>query len=55
MVTMVVGNKTDKKINIRVGNQSDRKTIYRMRHSVYATELSQHSENKQSSLTDSLD
>ena len=55
MVTMVVGNKTDKKINIRVGNQSDRKTIYRMRHSVYATELSQHSENKQSSLTDALD
>ena len=52
---MILGNKKDNKINIRLGNQADCKTIYSIRHSVYATELSQHSENDRLSLTDALD
>ena len=52
---MVVESKTDSKIEIRIGDQKDRQTIYRMRHAVYATELSQHSENQDLSLTDPLD
>lgn len=52
---MVTGSKTDSEIQIRIGDQTDRQTIYRMRHAVYATELSQHSENQDLSLTDSLD
>ena len=52
---MVAESKKGSKIKIRIGNQKDRRTIYRMRHAVYATELSQHSENQDLSLTDSLD
>ena len=52
---MIVGNKTDNKIQIRLANHADRQTIYSMRHSVYATELSQHAENEELILTDSLD
>ena len=52
---MLVGKKADNKIQIRIANHTDRHTIYGMRHSVYATELSQHAENEELTLTDSLD
>ena len=52
---MIVGSKTNNKIQNRLANNADRHTIYSMRHSVYATELSQHAENEELILTDSLD
>ena len=51
---MLVGKKADNKIQIRIANQTDRHTIYGMRHSVYATELSQQAENEELTLTDSI-
>ena len=43
------------KLQIREASEFDRKDIYRLRHSVYARELAQHSENQDGSLTDALD
>jgi len=48
-------SKINGRIQIRIGNATDRQVIYRMRHSVYASELAQHSENEDLSLSDSLD
>jgi histidinol-phosphate/aromatic aminotransferase/cobyric acid decarboxylase-like protein/N-acyl-L-homoserine lactone synthetase len=40
---------------MRMADDRDRETIYRMRHEVYAAELGQHSRNAAGRLTDSLD
>jgi histidinol-phosphate/aromatic aminotransferase/cobyric acid decarboxylase-like protein/N-acyl-L-homoserine lactone synthetase len=40
---------------VRMADDQDRETIYRMRHDVYALELGQHSPNHTGRLTDSLD
>lgn len=40
---------------IRMADDRDRETIYRIRHDVYACELGQHSPNGQGRLTDALD
>ena len=44
-----------KRILISIADENDRKTIYKLRHEVYATELGQHKENESCSLTDNLD
>ncbi len=44
-----------RKVVIAIPSGEDLKTIYRMRHTVYATELGQHSENDGGMLTDELD
>jgi histidinol-phosphate/aromatic aminotransferase/cobyric acid decarboxylase-like protein/N-acyl-L-homoserine lactone synthetase len=40
---------------VRMADDRDRETIYRMRHEVYAAELGQHSPNAAGRLTDALD
>ncbi len=40
---------------LRLATPADRLAIYRMRHDVYATELRQHTENAQKTLSDPLD
>ena len=44
-----------RKIVIAMPSDEDLKTIYGMRHTVYATELGQHCENDERMLTDELD
>ena len=44
-----------RRLVLRMADDRDRETIYRMRHEVYATELGQHSTNVTGRLTDSLD
>ena len=46
---------TERKLQLRVAEKPEREAIYRMRHSVYASELAQHSENPQGRLSDPLD
>lgn len=43
------------RLTIRMGEERDRETIYRMRHDVFAEELRQHSPNADGRLTDGLD
>ncbi|MFW6152438.1 MAG: aminotransferase class I/II-fold pyridoxal phosphate-dependent enzyme [Verrucomicrobiota bacterium] len=45
----------DDRITITEASSDDRKTIYRMRHDVYAQEIGQHHQNHERTLTDSLD
>ena len=45
----------DGRLIVRMANERDRETIYRLRHEVYAHELAQHSPNTTGQLTDSLD
>ena len=40
---------------LRMAETGERSSIYRLRHDVYATELGQHSENRQGMLSDALD
>jgi len=42
-------------IQFSVATEADREAIYRIRHAVYARELSQHSENCEGRLLDALD
>jgi histidinol-phosphate/aromatic aminotransferase/cobyric acid decarboxylase-like protein len=44
-----------RRLVMRMADERDRETIYRMRHEVYAAELGQHSRNEAGRLTDSLD
>lgn len=44
-----------RKIRIALASEIDRRTIYSLRHEVYARELRQHSENAEKALRDSLD
>ncbi len=44
-----------RRLVMRMADDRDRETIYRMRHEVYAAELGQHSTNVTGRLTDSLD
>ncbi len=45
----------NRKARISIATESDRHSIYRMRHDVYAVELGQHKPNPEERLTDSLD
>jgi histidinol-phosphate/aromatic aminotransferase/cobyric acid decarboxylase-like protein len=42
-------------LTIGLATEAHRRTIYAMRHAVYATELGQHAENEQRKLSDALD
>jgi hypothetical protein len=42
-------------LTIRLGTEADQRSIFAMRHAVYATELGQHAENEQRALSDPLD
>src|SRR5215213_7345535 len=40
---------------VEIASPTQREAIYRMRHSIYATELGQHAENADGALRDALD
>ncbi len=42
-------------IRVALGSEADRRTIYSLRHDVYARELRQHRENAEQALHDALD
>src|SRR6266568_196506 len=44
-----------KRIRISLATERDRRTIYGLRHDVYATEIGQHKENAQKQIHDALD
>jgi len=46
---------SDNKIKISLATSSDREEIYKIRHNVFASELGQHHENEQGSISDQLD
>ena len=45
----------DNQIKISLATTSDREVIYKIRHNVFASELGQHVENEQGTITDKLD
>lgn len=53
--TVFAENPSGGSVTIDLATENDRREIYRRRHQVYATELRQHQENDECSLSDSLD
>ena len=52
---MVAVSDATRKLTIAVATDEDRSALYRLRHQVYASELGQHPENSDGTLTDPLD
>ena len=52
---LIALSKQSKQFKIRMAEKDDRGSIYKLRHDVYAAELSQHHENEHGMLSDGLD